>query len=358
MTDKILQRLRPELQSLSAYKVASSDGFVKLDAMENPYQWSDQLNQQWCDYLSHAAINRYPDPDPELLKNSLQHQFGPTHKNIQFLLGNGSDELIQLLVLAIARPHASVLTVSPSFSMYQIISEMLGVPCHSIALDENHELDLAMMLAAIEQHDPALLFLAYPNNPTGNLWSRADVEKIIQTSQGIVVIDEAYGPFASDSFVDDLKQYPHVLLLRTASKLGLAGLRFGWLAGHAELIMELNKLRLPYNINLLTQLTMQFALDNYSVLAQQAATLCKSRTILADTLAAIPNVHVYPSEANFLLFKVFNNSANEIFDKLLASKILIKNVSHQPGLADCLRVTVGTETENQAFVSALTEALG
>jgi histidinol-phosphate aminotransferase len=358
MNDKIIQRLRPELKSLSAYKVASSDGFVKLDAMENPYQWSDQLNQQWCEYLSHAAINRYPDPDPEPLKNSLQHQFGPTHKDIQFLLGNGSDELIQLLVLAIARPHASVLTVSPSFSMYQIISEMLGVPCHSIALDENHELDLAMMLAAIEQHDPALLFLAYPNNPTGNLWSRADVEKIIQTSQGIVVIDEAYGPFASDSFVDDLKQYPHVLLLRTASKLGLAGLRFGWLAGHAELIMELNKLRLPYNINLLTQLTMQFALDNYSVLAQQAATLCKSRAILADTLAAIPNVHVYPSEANFLLFKVYNASANEIFNKLLASKILIKNVSHQPGLADCLRVTVGTETENQAFVNALTAALG
>lgn len=358
MTDKILQRLRPELKSLSAYKVASSDGFVKLDAMENPYQWSDQLNQQWCEYLSHAAINRYPDPDPEPLKNSLQHQFGPTHKDIQFLLGNGSDELIQLLVLAIARPHASVLTVSPSFSMYQIISEMLGVPCHSIALDENHELDLAMMLAAIEQHDPALLFLAYPNNPTGNLWSRADVEKIIQTSQGIVVIDEAYGPFASDSFVDDLKQYPHVLLLRTASKLGLAGLRFGWLAGHTELIAELNKLRLPYNINLLTQLTMQFALDNYNVLAQQAATLCKSRAILADTLAAIPNVHVYPSEANFLLFKVYNASANEIFNKLLASKILIKNVSHQPGLADCLRVTVGTETENQAFVNALTAALG
>ena len=357
MTDNILKRLRPELGSLSAYKVAPSDGFVKLDAMENPYQWSEELNQQWLNHLSHAAINRYPDPDPESLKHSLQKQFGPQDENIQFLLGNGSDELIQLLVLAIARPDASVLTVSPSFSMYQIISEMLGVPCHSVALDKQHEIDLEAMLAAIEAHDPALIFLAYPNNPTGNLWSRADIETIIQASQGIVVIDEAYGPFASDSFVDDLSRYPHVLLLRTASKLGLAGLRFGWLAGHVSLISELNKLRLPYNINLLTQLTMQFALEHYNVLADQALTLRQDRGLLIESLATISDVEVYPSEANFLLFKVNNANADDVFNKLLASNILIKNISHQTGLSGCLRVTVGTKDENQAFVTALVEAL-
>jgi len=357
MTDNILKRLRPELGSLSAYKVAPSEGYVKLDAMENPYQWSEELNQQWLNHLSHAAINRYPDPDPESLKHSLQKQFGPRDENIQFLLGNGSDELIQLLVLAIARPGASVLTVSPSFSMYQIISEMLGVSCHSVALDKHYEIDLEAMLSAIKTHDPSLIFLAYPNNPTGNLWSRADLQTIIEASRGIVVIDEAYGPFASDSFVDDLRHYPHVVLLRTASKLGLAGLRFGWLAGHASLIGELNKLRLPYNINLLTQLTMQFALDHYNVLAEQAAILCQDRDRLTDTLTAMSDIQVYPSEANFLLFKVNDKNVDDVFSQLLASNILIKNVSHQAGLADCLRVTVGTEAENQEFVNALSEAL-
>jgi len=357
MADNILTRLRPELASLNTYKVAPSDGYIKLDAMENPYQWSEQLNQQWLKYLSHAAINRYPDPDPESLKLSLQQQFGPQDEDIQFLLGNGSDELIQLLVLAIARPGASVLTVSPSFSMYQMISEMLGVSCQSVALDNQYQIDLEAMLTAIETHDPSLIFLAYPNNPTGNLWSRADIETIIQASQGIVVIDEAYGPFASDSFVDDLSHHAHVLLLRTASKLGLAGLRFGWLAGHVSLISELNKLRLPYNINLLTQLTMQFALDHYSVLAEQAATLCQDRARLTDALAAMSEVEVYPSEANFLLFKVNNMNVDDVFNKLLAANILIKNVSKQAGLAGCLRVTVGSKDENQAFVSALAEAL-
>lgn len=357
MSKNILSRLRPELQALSAYQVTDASGMVKLDAMENPYQWSDEINAAWLQYLSHAAINRYPEPDPEDLKQQLKQRFGPEHEDIALLLGNGSDELIQLLVLAVSKPDASVLTVVPSFSMYQLISQMLGIDCHCVPLDDNFQLDQAAMLAAIEQYDPALIFLAYPNNPTANLWSRDDLEQILQASQGLVVIDEAYGPFASDSFVEQLPEYPNMLVLRTASKLGLAGLRFGWLAANRELIAELNKLRLPYNINLLTQMTMQFALQNYLIFARQAERICQSRTKLVAGLAAMPELIVFPSEANFLLIRLKNQSADHVFSRVLSQKVLIKNVSKQAGLAACLRVTVGTEDENQALLEAFRYAL-
>ena len=357
MSKNHFSRLRPELAAMSAYQVPDASGLVKLDAMENPYQWSAEINALWLQYLSHATLNRYPDPDPEGLKHQLQACFGPQHEDIALLLGNGSDELIQLLVLAIAKPGAAVLTVTPSFSMYQLVAEMLGVDCHCVPLDDQFELDQAAMLAAIEEHDPALIFLAYPNNPTANLWSRKDLEQILTASQGLVVIDEAYGPFASASMVNQIHEYPNMLLLRTASKLGLAGLRFGWLAAAHELIAELNKIRLPYNINCLTQMTMQFALQNYPVFAQQAEKICQSRELLASGLSALAALTVFPSQANFLLIRLQSHSAEHVYTQLLAQKVLIKNVSKQTGLANCLRVTVGTDEENQALLKALEHAL-
>ena len=198
MTKDILSRLRPELTKLQAYSVPDATGLVKLDAMENPFTWPVAMRTKWLEQLSHAQVNRYPEPNPEGLKQKLKHQFGP-HDASDILLGNGSDELIQLLVLAVAKPGACILTVSPSFSMYRMIAEMIGVDCHVVALDENHELDKAAMLTAIEKYDPALIFLAYPNNPTGNSWNRGDIQAIMDNSKGIVVIDEAYGPFAADT---------------------------------------------------------------------------------------------------------------------------------------------------------------
>ena len=218
MTETVLTRLRPELDKLQAYAVPDASGLIKLDAMENPYTWPNEMRAQWLEYLGNAQINRYPEPNPEFLKQKLKDQFGPQNA-CELLLGNGSDELIQLLVVAIAKPDACILTVSPSFSMYQMIAEVIGVACHVVPLDADYELDLDAMLVAIENFDPALIFIAYPNNPTGNLWSQQDIKKILQASRGIVVIDEAYGPFASSSFTEDLIQYPNMLLLRTASKL-------------------------------------------------------------------------------------------------------------------------------------------
>tara|TARA_R110002096_G_scaffold328138_1_gene522186 strand:- start:14 stop:1093 length:1080 start_codon:yes stop_codon:yes gene_type:complete len=357
MTENILSRLRPELTKLQAYAVPDATGLVKLDAMENPFTWPVAMRTKWLDRISHAQINRYPEPSPEHLKQKLKQQFGPGDGS-DILLGNGSDELIQLLVLAIAKPDACILTVGPSFSMYQIIAEMIGVTCHVIALDEHFELDTPAMLMAIDKYYPALIFLAYPNNPTGNLWDRRHIQSIVESSEGIVVIDEAYGPFAADSFANDLAKNNNILLLRTASKLGLAAIRFGWLTGNAALIAELNKIRLPYNINQLTQLTMEFALDNYDMFAEQANTIRSLRGSLFGQLSAIEGIKPYTSEANFILIKVLTpHDADRVFDCLLEQKVLIKNVSKQTGLDQCLRVTVGSKEENKIFCDALIKAL-
>ncbi len=355
-SNNVLARLRPELGKLQTYAVPDATGLVKLDAMENPYSWPEEVRTQWLDRVSNVNVNRYPEPDPTILKQKLKDQFDPRGDS-EVLLGNGSDELIQLLTIAIAKPDASVLTVSPSFSMYQMIAEIVGVKCYVVPLDTNFEIDVNAMLVAIEKYDPALLFIGYPNNPTGNQWSKEDIKEIVDASTGFVVIDEAYGPFAQETFASELGANSNILLLRTASKLGLAGIRFGWLAGEPEVISELNKLRLPYNINQLTQSTMDFALDHYALFSQQAQKICESRKILYNELLAIEGVYPFPSEANFILFKVLTVDVDQVFQRLLAQNVLIKNLNNQPRLSQCLRVTVGTNKENKIFCNALQNAL-
>ncbi len=356
MSNQFVSRLRPEVTKLHAYAVPDAAGMVKLDAMENPFAWPVDMRTRWLEHISRAQLNRYPAPNPDVLKHKLMQQFGP-HEECDLLFGNGSDELIQLLVLAIAKPGASILSVSPSFSMYEMIAQMIGVECHIVPLTDDFQLDMSAMLATIKEHDPALIFIAYPNNPTGNLWSREDVQNIIQHSQGLVVIDEAYGPFAADTFTHDLVKHNNMLLLRTASKLGLAAVRFGWLAGEKSLVAELNKIRLPYNINQLTQLTVEFALENFSLFAEQADTIRNMRGSLFGQLSAIEGVKPYVSEANFILFEVLSSSADDVFDGLLQHKVLIKNLSQQRGLKNCLRVTVGSKEENKIFCDALISVL-
>lgn len=359
MSSQAIYRLRSELAQLHAYQVRDAAGMTKLDAMENPFSWPVSVRDKWLDHISRVQPNRYPAPNPESLKQKLKKQFGPfgAQDNSDVLLGNGSDELIQLLLLAIAKPGACILTVSPSFSMYQMIAQIIGVECQVVSLTEDYQLDMPAMLNAIREYDPSLIFIAYPNNPTGNLWQREHVQEIVEKSQGLVVIDEAYGPFASDSFVQELVKHENILLLRTASKVGLAAVRFGWLTGEKQLIDELNKIRLPYNINQLTQLTVGFALDNYTLFAEQAETIRSMRGSMFAQLSAIDGVKPFTSEANFILFKVLAGSADDVFENLLKQKVLIKNLSKEQGLDQCLRVTVGSKEENKIFCDALITAL-
>ncbi|MEM7400761.1 MAG: histidinol-phosphate transaminase [Pseudomonadota bacterium] len=349
--------LRAELANMQAYHVPDTSGLIKLDAMENPFAFPASLRDAWLNELEKVELNRYPNPQAFELKKTFQRIFSLSPK-LELMFGNGSDELIQLLVMAIAKPNATVLTVTPSFSMYKLIAEYVGVNVVEVPLQANSfALDMGALIEKISAHDPAIIFLACPNNPTGTLWPQNEVEEIIKQSAGLVVVDEAYSPFASYSMMSLVEQYPHAIMMRTVSKMGLAGLRLGWMLGDPQWMSELNKMRLPYNINALTQASANFALQNINAFDEQAKQICQQREVLAKALQSIDKLQVFASEANFILFKVLKGSANDVFQSLLNNKIIIKNVSNQDLLENCLRVTVGTEQENQAFIKVLTASL-
>jgi histidinol-phosphate aminotransferase len=347
--------LRREILDLHAYHVPDSSGCIKLDAMENPYVVPVELRSEISAAAANAVINRYPDPGAASLKEKIRDVTGlPLGMGV--LLGNGSDELIQLLAMAMNKPGAAMLSVEPSFVMYKMIAAFTGMRYVGVPLAADFSLDLPATLAAIRREEPALTFLAYPNNPTGNLFSAEAVAQIIEASSGLIVIDEAYYAFASDSFIAHLARYPNLLVMRTFSKLGMAGLRLGFLAGKTAWLEQLEKLRLPYNVGVLTQLVAEILLTHHEVLLGQAEQIKRDRAKLYRQLSKIASIEVYPSEANFLLFRV--GDATAVFNGLKQRGVLVKNLNGgHPMLKDCLRVTVGTPDENERFMIALQETL-
>lgn len=357
LSQQVERLIRPAIRALSAYHVPDPGDCIKLDAMENPYPWPPEMVGAWLERLRHVSLNRYPDPAAASLRQRLLAEM-EVPAGMDLLLGNGSDELIQMLALAVAGPDRVVMAPAPTFVMYRMIAEVAGLRFAGVPLQEDFSLDTPAMLSAIEAQQPALVFLAYPNNPTGNLFAAEDIHRIIRAAPGLVVLDEAYAAFASDSFMAALADYDNLLVMRTVSKMGLAGLRLGLLAGRAEWLSEIDKTRLPYNINVLTQASAEFALDHRRVLDGQTAQIRADRAQLHDALAAMPSLTVYPSEANFILFRTAAGEADAIFAGLRERDILIKNLSQAGGmLSDCLRVTVGTPEENAAFIAAMQEIL-
>jgi len=347
--------LREEVLALHAYHVPPGNGMVKLDAMENPYPLPPQLRDEIARLVADAAINRYPDASALCLKEKIRTVSGLA-QDTGLLLGNGSDEIIQLLALALAKPGATLLSVEPSFVMYKMIAAFAGMQYIGVPLAEDFALDISAMLSAIECHQPALVFLAYPNNPSGNLFDAEDIEQLILAAPGLVVVDEAYYSFASASFLPMLARYPNLLVMRTFSKLGMAGLRLGFLAGSPAWLAQLEKLRLPYNIGVLTQLVAEKLLQHHDVLLRQAEQIKQDRTWLYERLVGTVDVRAYPSEANFILFHVAH--AGKVFEGLKQRGVLIKNMNGaHTALAGCLRVTVGTPEENELFIRALQESI-
>ena len=347
--------LRQEVLALHAYAVPESSGMAKLDAMENPYPLPAPLRDEIARLVADAAINRYPDASAQRLKEQICAVTGLVQGK-EILLGNGSDEIIQLLALAVAKPGAVLMSVEPSFVMYKMIAAFTGMTYIGVPLTRDFALDLPAVLAALQRHQPALVFLAYPNNPSGNLFDAAAISQIIAAAPGLVVVDEAYYAFASASFIPLLAHSPNLLVMRTFSKLGMAGLRLGFLAGSAAWLAHLEKLRLPYNVGVLTQLVAEKLLQHHAVLLQQATQIKQDRAALYERLAGMAEVRPYTSEANFILFRV--QQADAVFAGLKQRGVLIKNLSNShPLLADCLRVTVGTPGENEQFIRALQESI-
>ncbi|MDO8925407.1 MAG: histidinol-phosphate transaminase [Sideroxyarcus sp.] len=347
--------IRPEILALHAYHVPPAAGMVKLDAMENPHLLPQSLRDEIARLVADAAINRYPDAAAQQLKAAIARVSG-LPAGMEVLLGNGSDEIIQLLALAVARSDAVLLSVEPSFVMYRMIATFVGMRYVGVPLDKDFSLDLQAMLETIKREQPALIFLAYPNNPTGNLFDSYSLKKIIEAAPGLVVVDEAYYAFARDSFIPHLARYDNLLVMRTFSKLGMAGLRLGFLAGSAAWLSQLEKLRLPYNVGVLPQLVAAKLLEHHDVLLAQAESIRQERARMLAALNAVVGVRTYSSEANFILFRVAR--ATKIFEGLKQRGVLIKNLDGgHPALADCLRVTVGTKQENAQFLSALQDTI-
>jgi histidinol-phosphate aminotransferase len=334
--------VRSNIRSLSAYEAKEIPCKVKLDANESPYGFRNALK-----IISEIKTNRYPDPEAKRLKKLVAKGIGIKQGNI--LHGNGSDELIYYLIVTFGGP---VLYPVPTFSMYGIISQALGEKKIAIPLDKMFDLDMDKILSAIKKERPKLIFLSSPNNPTGNCFSSERIFKIIEASSGIVVIDEAYQPFASEKgLVPMLNDYENLVVIRTMSKIGLAGLRVGFLIADEEIINEVNKVRLPFNVNSISQTVALEVLKNGKLLNSYIKSIVSERGKLFNEMSKIKGIKPYPSEANFILFK--SESPDRIYKGLLKKGILVRNMNSI--INGCLRVTVGKPEENRIFINALQE---
>ena len=352
---RLSRLLRPDVRSMHGYAVQDSAGLVKLDAMENPYRLPAALQTELGKRLGAVALNRYPGEQVNELRRALADHAGMP-QGFDIMLGNGSDELISLVAIACDIPGASILAPVPGFVMYAMSAQLQGLKFIGVDLTPDFELDEKAMLEAIDKHRPTIVYLAYPNNPTANLWDEEIIEKIVAAAPGLVIFDEAYQPFSSRSYLGHLARHGHVLLMRTMSKFGLAGVRIGYMIGRKALVTEIDKVRPPYNISVLNCEAALFSLEHADVFAAQARELRAQRAELLNRLASISGVTSWPSDANMILVRVAD--AQKTFDGMKARGVLVKNVSKMhPVLAGCLRLTVGTADENLQLLTALQQSL-
>jgi len=344
--------IRPEILALKGYHVPEAEGMVKLDAMENPYPLPPQMRRELAEALSRVDLNRYPEPSGRKLRELLARKMD-LPQGMELLLGNGSDDLIQIVTLALSRPGAVMMYPAPTFVMYSMNATFTGMKNVPVPLRDDFSFDPDAFISRMQAEKPALVFIAYPNNPTGVLYPEEDVEKVIRAAPGLVVVDEAYHVFARKTFMPRLAEFQNLVVIRTVSKLGLAGIRLGYLAGRPEWVREFDKVRQVYNINVLTQAAALYVLERLDVLEEQAERIRNDRKALGEAIAALPGTKVFPSQANFFLVRV--SDADRTYEALKRQGVLVRNL--HPSLKNCLRINVGTPDENRILLTALREAL-
>jgi histidinol-phosphate aminotransferase len=340
----ISKLVKKEISVLKAYNAKEIPCRIKLDANESPYGFEYAVKS-----ISMIRTNRYPDPEAKSLKKLLAKDLGMETENILF--GNGSDELIYYLITTFGGPVAYPV---PTFIMYGIIGQALGEKHISVSLDKNFDLDVERFLKTIKRVKPKLIFLSSPNNPTGNCFSTDRILKIIEASRGIVVVDEAYQPFSSETgMLPLLRDYPNLVIMRTFSKIGLASLRLGYMIADPGIVGEVNKVRLPFNVNSFSQAIATAALKKKKEFRSTVKTITDERDRLLSEMEKINGVKPFPSEANFILFRA--EKPDLLYSSLLEKGILVRNI--KDAVKGCLRVTVGTPKENTAFLKALRQIL-
>ncbi len=340
--------IKEEIKGQRAYATGMSAAPIRLDANENPFSLPDELHKEFLASLVSVPLNRYPAAgSPEVLA-----RFAKSYRVAEnmVMVGNGSDELIQVLCTALSATY--VLAPVPTFAMYRICALNSGHKVLAAPLNDEFDLDLPVMLTLIDKYRPALVFLSYPNNPTGNCFSREKMETLLQQAPGLVVVDEAYGYFSGQSFLTLLGKYENLVVLKTLSKIGLAALRIGFLIAAPPLVQELNKVRMPYNLNALSQAAAGFYLDHEAVFLAQAAEIVRERGRLWQALQRLPGIRPYSSAANFIFFSCLFDTS-QVYEDLCNQGILIKSFSAIENLKNFMRVTVGTRRENELFQGVL-----
>ena len=352
---KIHNVIKKNVLGQNAYAVEECEYAIKMDANENPYTLSPHLTEELFESLSRIPLNRYPAPGSPSLRRLFADKYGVDENMI--LIGNGSDELIHILLTAlVTSSKRGVIIPVPTFAIYRIGALNTGHQVLEIPLDGEFDLDLDAILDVIARRDPEAIFLSYPNNPTGNCYSDDRIGSILTASRGIVVVDEAYFNFSGRTFLPRLKEFKNLIILRTLSKVGLAALRIGILVGHSEVVRELNKVRLPYNLNTISQAAAEFFFTHEQEFMGQIQTIVSHREWLLKEMRKMKGIGVHPTNSNFILFSC-QHDKDSVYSNLLQRGILIKNFGNVGPLSGCFRVTVGTDKENTAFVEALKDIL-
>ena len=341
--------------SQEAYPAEELPYRIKLDANENPYPLPPALKRLIFERLETVSLNRYPAPGSPALRTAFARYHGVDEEMV--LIGNGSDELIQILMTAVgASSPCSILFPTPTFAMYGISALNAGHRIVEVPLNNRFDLDTEAMVAAIADAQPPLIFLSYPNNPTGGCFDRGAIEQILEVSGGLVVVDEAYCNFSGKTFLHDLDRWDNLVILRTLSKVGLAALRLGILIGHPSLVHQLNKVRLPYNVNIFSQVVGGLFVEHSEEFLESAGRIVADRKWLSDELMAMEGITPYPSDANFILFSCFTGK-DDVYAQLVDRGVLIKGFASPAILRNCMRVTVGTTEENREFIETLKDIL-
>ena len=346
--------LRSDIKNINAYHVPESKNLLKLDAMESPFGVPSDLKEEFLEYIDKAEVNRYPDAASTQLKDTLRDLMDIPEEH-KVLLGNGSDELIQLLALA-CNEDDLIMSFEPSFVMYEMVSKYAHLRYQGIQLDSNFDINFSKSIEAIKNKNPKLIFIAYPNNPTGNAFDYDAIIEIIKTTDALVVLDEAYYAYSDRSFLSEISNFSNLVVLRTISKIGFAGLRLGLLIGSEETINQLNKLRLPYNINVLTQASANFLLQDKERIVKNAEVLIEERQRLFEELSLFTQLKVFPSQTNFLLVRCEN--ADSLHSALITNGILVKGFSPDSALSNFIRISISEPIENNALLEAVKEYYG
>ena len=344
----LMALVRDKVKGLKAYQVENLDEGTKLHANENPYPPSPELLKKIFQRLDELELNRYPDSDCRNLKKAIANRTGVSTE--QIIIGNGSDELIQYLMQVLCDEGETIAFPDPTFAMYGITAQCLGLKPVSFPLNNNWDFEASSALKILAEHKARIVFISYPNNPTGNCFSAQEIQQVIEQFEGIVVLDEAYHDFAGKTFLKQMEKHNNLVVLRSLSKIGLAGLRVGYGIFPVLLAEQINKVRLPYNSNSVSQWVASELLNDFTPVQNQIHSILEERDRLMDELSKLSGITAYPSNSNFILFQA---SKDGVFDNLKANGILLRNLSSHPRLKNCLRITVGTKQENDQFLKQL-----